>query len=106
MKLGAKMKEDGVLMFSGNQWALFKVDTKNFSSWVYHCCNPMAAKFTINRFLTFTELHFRNPKCWKCRQHVPDDIMALWTLHNFDSMSTESWGEDWKQLREYNIDYG
>ena len=103
MKMGSEMIPKDFLLFEGDKWALYRVDTTNFQSWVYHCCNPMAARFTVNRFLTWTELRHSTPKCWKCSLPVPENILTLWTLHNFDSMDGGAWGEDWKQLRSYSI---
>ena len=75
-----------ILLVSGNKWMLYKIDGLGYSSWIYHCCNPMATRFTVNRFLTVTEMRHTIIKCWKCQQSPPDDIIALWTLHNFDAI--------------------
>ena len=107
MRMASKMKPEDFLMFEGNQWALYKVDTDHFSSWIYHCCNPMAAKFTGNRFLTWSELHLYPgaAHCWKCQQLVPEKLLGLWRMHNFDSMADDRTGwKDWTQLKEYNIE--
>ncbi len=80
------MKPVDFLMFSGNRWALYKIDVWGYQSWIYHCCNPMAARFTVNRFLSVTEILDDTIKCWKCQQQVPDDIVTLWRLHNFDAI--------------------
>lgn len=108
MRMASKMKPEEFLMFEGNQWALYKVDTDHFSSWIYHCCNPMAAKFTVSRFLTWSELRFeQGPKCWRCETPIPEKLLGLWQMHNFDAMADDQVGwKDWRQLQQYNIHLG
>jgi hypothetical protein len=107
MKLGYNMIPSDFLMFSGDRWALYKVDTEHFESWVYHCCNPMAARFTVNRFLTWTELLHHTVRCWKCKQECPDDILTVWKIHNFDGIQSAGGRvEMMRALNEYGIAEG
>ena len=108
MNLGYNMNSSDVLLFSGNKWLLYKLTNAiHWDSWVYHCCNPMAAKFTVNRFLTWTEMDHHPVKCWKCQEVCPDDIVTLWKLHNFDGIQS-GMGEKEMQLalNEYWVDLG
>jgi hypothetical protein len=101
MKIGYNMKYEDFLLLQ-DDWALYRVATKNFQSWVYHTCNPVKAHCAVGRFLTMTELKTDPVHCWKCHHKCSPEILGLWRLHNFDAMSGSLW-IDWKELREYNI---
>jgi hypothetical protein len=101
MKIGHQMNFNDFLVLDGD-WGLYRIQTDNFSSWVYHTCNPMKCHVAIGRFLTMTELNHEVVKCWRCHQNVSPEVLGMWKLHNFDSMSRSLW-VDWRDLRHYNI---
>jgi len=98
MKLGVGMEPEDVLM-ADKQWLLFRINgTQNFDSWIYHCCNPIAARFTVSRFITWREITCNPITCWKCKQVCPDEISAAWKLHNWDSINIETYTKDLPEL--------
>ncbi len=90
MKMGYDMRHEEILLVR-DWWMLYSIDGLGFKSWIYHCCtrSPDVEGFTVNRFLSISEMRDPIIKCWKCQQSPPDDIVTLWKLHNFDVIGSE-----------------
>ncbi len=104
MKLGYIMIPNDILMVGSNKWLLYKIEGLGYSSWIYHCCNPMATRFTVNRFLSVVEMRNDIIKCWKCQQSPPDEIVTTWKLHNFDAIGCNHLGPELRAaLSKYDM---
>ena len=82
---GSTDETDGVLLMREGSWELrsaqFVADDA-LNSYIVHECPVLDRRYSGRRYWWSRPVHGR--KCDGCHGTPPDNVMTVWTLHNFD----------------------
>lgn len=77
---------EDVLLTIGD-WQIQNSAYSGWNSWVSHKCQPKYSGY----------MYYPNTVCRECNLPVPDDVLTVWTLHNFEAIGQFETESVWVQ---------
>ena len=82
-----KAPEPNPVLFETGDWRLYGHIDDEYSTMAHKCPEWGNSQYADNDMAPEWRWYWGQGPCGKCQNTAPDDILAVYTLHNFDRIS-------------------